>query len=212
MQKNEEKSFLKKKKDKFKNALLSITGKQIIMWVFKDPHLTYCIGIGKNYPFEKTCTISYTHVSIMYLIKKSFICFIKNIFKMIINSFLLFLILITAYGIPILITQQYQVFQAKYLLNLCLQLSIIPSCLIFYIGVLFDKPDVVTFYLFRYMILFGLSVFFYGNEIFGLSVVYRIIKLYMLLEIVLQILVFICACICDMLDYENNHFIWLKHK
>ena len=210
MQKNEEKSFLKKKKDKFKNALLSITGKLILIWQFKNSYSTYYIGIGKNYPFEKTCTISYTHVSIMYLIKKNFICFIKNIFKMIINSFLLFLILIAAYGIPILITQQYQAFQTKNLLSLCLQLSIIPFCLIFSIGVLFDKADVITFYLYRYMILFGLSEFFYGNEIFGLSVVFRIIKLYMVLEIALQIVCFIGGCVFDMLDYKNNHFIWLK--
>lgn len=212
MQRNRRKIIFKEKKDKFKNVLLNYKGKQIIMWVFKDPHLTYCIGIGKNYPFEKTCAISYTHVSIMYLIRKNFICFIRNIFIMIINSFLLYVILMAVYGTAILINQQYQVFQTKNLLILCLQLSLTPFLLMFYIGVLYDKADVITFHLYRYMILLILSDFLFGNEMFGLSVVFRIIKLYMVLEIALQIVCFIGGCVFDMLDYKNNHFIWLKRK
>lgn len=189
---------------------------KITRWQYIDSNgKFYNIGFGNIFPLKKTENIYSAQVPFVHLFVDNFIYFINSLYKIFLNSIVLYSFLLTLYGTFILL--HYQIYYTASLIKVYIYGTIAVGMILLFFGILQQlilKRKVLNKYIlsiFQLLTLFYICDFFLKDTIFDFSIVFKVIVYNIILEFIGRIVFFIFNCTKDCYFFRNNHFIWSKN-
>lgn len=178
----------------------------------------YDLGYGKNLSPEITLKLQTCQVSSLLLFCNNLISFLKKLLKIPLHFVMMYMLLMSIYGMNIMITGTYQVYLSDvFITSFFLKAITIYAVFIMFFGLLqeivLEKKVIFKYiaFLFHLIIFYMVCCLCIKTPTFDIGTSFKIPEYYAILEFIEQIIMLILNTIKDYWLYKHNRFVYFKN-